>query len=319
MLCLFSQHFPTCVASLLERSKTLQRSFREETVTDILMASLVALGGGSVIVEFPDEPTTGADMEWNFVNPDDKTSFQILLQAKKVHDKSTDWRRHSYRELFYRSGPSKILQVETLCKAATSRTTANSFATYPIYILYNSTTTLNLTRAGGATNVLGVNLCDGYLIYMFANFARPKSARSTLRTLDCLHPFLFPLTRLFCPSNILPIRPMSFAGSMPAILSFHKGHTTAGQPIPPRPDQIRERIVREQNRVLELFPNEDVDFSLPEVPPVHNTIPDSIQRVLDNSQSPGSFERERLPFWRVTFVSATPRDDLGQPIDRRAD
>ncbi|WP_433996363.1 DUF6615 family protein [Bradyrhizobium liaoningense] len=68
MLCLFAQHFPRSVAALLQRGQVLKRRFREETVTDLLMANLLQLGGGSIIVEFPDEPTTGADMEWNFIN-----------------------------------------------------------------------------------------------------------------------------------------------------------------------------------------------------------------------------------------------------------
>ena len=63
MLCLFAQHFPRSVANLLQRDKKLKRRFREETITDLLMANLVTLGGSSILVDFPDEPTTGADME----------------------------------------------------------------------------------------------------------------------------------------------------------------------------------------------------------------------------------------------------------------
>src|SRR5271154_4895922 len=81
MLCLFAQHFPRAVASLLQRGEVLSRRFREETVTDLLMANLLAIGAGSIVVEFPDEPTTGADMEWNFINKDTKEHFQLLLQA----------------------------------------------------------------------------------------------------------------------------------------------------------------------------------------------------------------------------------------------
>jgi len=36
--------------------RTLRRRFREETVTDLMMGSLIPAGGGRVIVEFPDEP-----------------------------------------------------------------------------------------------------------------------------------------------------------------------------------------------------------------------------------------------------------------------
>lgn len=84
------------VESFLERGRNLRRRFREETVTDLMMGSLIA-GKGRVIVEFPDEPVTGADMEWNFVNPADNTLFRIVLQAKQAYGDGMKWRRHTYR------------------------------------------------------------------------------------------------------------------------------------------------------------------------------------------------------------------------------
>lgn len=82
MLCHMAHQFPPFVESFLERSRALRRRFREETVTDLLMGSLITAGGRRVIVEFPDEPVTGADMEWNFVNPDDGTIFRLLLSVR---------------------------------------------------------------------------------------------------------------------------------------------------------------------------------------------------------------------------------------------
>jgi hypothetical protein len=43
MLCDLAHTFPTWVAKLLERDRHLRRNFREETITDLLMASLVGL------------------------------------------------------------------------------------------------------------------------------------------------------------------------------------------------------------------------------------------------------------------------------------
>ena len=53
------------------------------------MGSLITAGGRRIIVEFPNEPVTGADMEWNFVNLDDGTVFRILLQASNAIARST--------------------------------------------------------------------------------------------------------------------------------------------------------------------------------------------------------------------------------------
>lgn len=42
------------------------------------MAALDAPGGRrNLIVEFPDEPVTGADMQWDFVNLDRRTFFSF--------------------------------------------------------------------------------------------------------------------------------------------------------------------------------------------------------------------------------------------------
>lgn len=44
MLCLLADEFPPFVARFLQRSYDLRRRFREETVTDLLMGSLITAG-----------------------------------------------------------------------------------------------------------------------------------------------------------------------------------------------------------------------------------------------------------------------------------
>jgi hypothetical protein len=63
MLCQFARQFPPLVADFLERGRQFKRRLREETVTDLMMVNLRNLGSDQIIVDFPDEPTTGADME----------------------------------------------------------------------------------------------------------------------------------------------------------------------------------------------------------------------------------------------------------------
>jgi hypothetical protein len=82
MLCYFACEFPQFVAVFLHGSRGTGRSFREETITDIMMANLKLLGRDRVIVRFPNEPRTGADMEWNFVNRSDGSYYRLLIQAK---------------------------------------------------------------------------------------------------------------------------------------------------------------------------------------------------------------------------------------------
>ena len=68
MLCSLAHLFPGFAADFLEGSYRLRRRFKEETITDMLMSALLASGGRRLIVEFPNEPRTGADMQWDFVD-----------------------------------------------------------------------------------------------------------------------------------------------------------------------------------------------------------------------------------------------------------
>src|ERR1700745_707121 len=84
MLCHFADAFPRIVADFLQSGRALRRGFREESVTDLLMGSLRLLGDRRIIVDFPDEPVTGGNMEWNFVNLNPRSFFRLLIQAKQL-------------------------------------------------------------------------------------------------------------------------------------------------------------------------------------------------------------------------------------------
>jgi hypothetical protein len=312
MLCQFAQYFPKSVASFLQRGQQLRRRFREETITDILMGNILALGGGSVIVDFPNEPVTGADMEWNFVNPDNKTFFQILLQAKRLYDNKKDWKYHSYKKLFYRSGPSKTLQVETLCNTALGR----GPNTYPLYIFYNPERTCLLANSAGARKLDGVNLADAFFISKLAKVSTSKKLEAANKTVGAIYPSLFSLIDVFCPSNILPLGRMAFAPrriSIPLLMSFTKGGPQLGRPIPPRPDQVHDRLVEQRATVLKTLRDNNISLELPDVPNVSTEIPPYIAAIISRFENLEPYKPEPLNFWRITFVSANPRDELGRP------
>jgi hypothetical protein len=126
MLCQFARQFPNVVADFLNRSRSLHRRFREESVTDLLMANLIAIGGNRVYVEFPNEPVTGADMEWNFVNWDDNSFYRLRIQAKRLYGIGRNWKRYSYMHLTDLSPNKQQLQVEVLCNSARSNTRVSS-------------------------------------------------------------------------------------------------------------------------------------------------------------------------------------------------
>lgn len=190
MLCYLAHQFPPFVENFLERGRTLRRRFREETITDLMMGSLITAGTGRVIVEFPDEPVTGADMEWNFVNPGDGTFFRILLQAKQAYGDGTKWTRHGYRELLHTSGTGTKLQAETLCDTAR----IPGSATYPLYIFYHPAQTCALARKAGMIHVAGVNLADGYVIERLVKAAKTRAFRTSNKSLRVIAPHLFPMS-----------------------------------------------------------------------------------------------------------------------------
>lgn len=87
MLCELATRFPLYVARPPERDRRLSRNFREETVTDLLMASLVGLEAFGIRVNFPIEPTTGGDMDWIYAAPLDISGgsyLRLVLQAKRA-------------------------------------------------------------------------------------------------------------------------------------------------------------------------------------------------------------------------------------------
>jgi hypothetical protein len=303
VLCHLAHQFPPFVANFLERSRKLRRRFREETVTDLLMGSLIIAGGSRVIVEFPDEPVTGADMEWNFVNPDDGTFYRILLQAKQCYGDGKVWTRHGYRELLHTVGSGTTLQATVLCDTARAEA-----ATLPLYIFYHPESTCTAARAAGSTAVMGVSLAGGYHIERLVIGATTQTLRTRNKSLGTIAPWLFPLSALFYPPTVLEMGPQAFASSLsmrPTVTGREGGRNIVGVPIPPRPADIRDRICACWEEMAEL--TEELVADLPSVPPIAEQIPEEVLAVIERARA-GYPPGRGLRRWRVTFVSASPRD-----------
>jgi len=295
LLCALANRFPQFIADFFDHGRKLRRRFREETVTDLLMGGLISMGGRNVIVEFPDEPATGADMQWDFVHRGSNTFFRVMLQAKRLYGDGQRWRRHTYRELFHVSGGA--LQAVTLCNHARSQA-----ATYPLYIFYNPSGSCQLAANKGVSSVNGINLVDGYLVEGLVTAANSRALRTSNRSLGTLYPYFFTLPELFCPSRVRSLGPM---------VGIENGGTTLGVPVP-RPEDIRERLSRalEASRSAsspEVRGARAVQ-ELPEVPEVSKEIPADVQKRIENHFNPerrdgGGHEPEALDHWRATFVS----------------
>lgn len=302
MLCRFANEFPDFVAGFLQRGRSLQRRFREETITDIMMSNLILLGGPMVIVEFPDERITGADMEWNFVNPNGPAFFRIMLQAKQTYGDGKIWKRHSYRELFHKSGTGSQLQAEILCGNARK----SKVATYPLYIFYHPAETCRLAQESGAHAVLGVNLMDAFIVEALAKSAGP---RSPYNSLGVIQSHLFSLSDLFCPESILKLGPMAYSRSMMVYI----GHDGMGIPVPPSPSSIRRKLVLQSERRLSTGKRPFEEVVRPSiVPEISKEIPAEVQSLIARTRRGDvGVDKGRLDRWRVTFVS--PRVSAAVP------
>lgn len=271
------------------------------------MGSLLSLGGGRVIVEFPDEPVTGADMQWDFVNQDNGTFFRVLVQAKQLYGDGAHWTRHTYRELLHTSGSSGRLQAQVLCDTARSQN-----ATYPLYAFYHPGRSCALARNQGITHIEGVNLANGYAMETLTLAAMTPSLRTQVKRLGTLYPYFFSLRDLFCPDLVDPLGPMAFhpreGYAIPLILSFDAGRPVLGFPLPPRPEDVHQRLADHHGRLEEFYRLLAPELPFPEMPPVSHTIPDDVQATIERRRSAGPIgERGGSPLWRVTFVSGNPR------------
>lgn len=299
MLCSLALTFPRFVENFLDLSNGLSRRFREETVTDMFMSNMVAMGGNRVIVDFPDEPATGADMEWNFVNQTDGSFVRLLIQAKRSYGVGKKWRRHSYRQLFHKTGNPAQLQAKIIC--TTSRTAP--VPTYPLYMLFTPGRTCRMARHDGERCVEGVTLADGYAVEKLAVGAVDRRTSTENRSLKKISELMFSLERIFCPTSLHRMGPMAFSNSRGVGPLFWVG-STIGFPIPPSPQEICERI----NEMRRSKTPQDVDLDARIPLKVGQEIPSEIRQAMERRRFPQSSDRKERPR-RIVFVSQDPPGD----------
>ena len=309
MLCDFANQFPAFVADFLGRGRSLKRRFREESVTDMLMASLIPLQGEGIIVEFPDEPRTGADMEWNFVHGDWCGFYRIYIQAKRLYGEGKFWGRHSYKELLHETGNPKQLQAVLLADTARN----NGPGCFPLYAFYNPQHSCDLASAAGK-QISGVNLADGFVMEALAKTA--KSTRDA--SLNAVHRYLFLLSDVFCPPSSVPIRPMARTGGMMRfVVDWGAQGAKISMTTPPDPQTIRDRLAAQRERVVDLLASDNgygAEYrnaflrDLPPVPNVAQSVPSDVRDIIRRSRKDeAGRDAPSLDRWRITFVSRGAR------------
>lgn len=296
MLCDLAHSFPPKVAELLERDRGLKRNFREESVTDLLMASLIGLEPFGIRVDFPDEPTTGGDMDWIFAAPQDIGGgryLRIILQAKRAQFAKSKGGYWYYQHLDHDKGK----QAQTLI--AFSGSAPGGMSTLPLYIFYHPSSALS-AKSATRPAVEGINL-------VFAHQIAPIVAGGCKRDRKMVETWrgsFMPLSDILCwPFVHLPT---SIGPSPAGTIGFQiSGGPRRVFPFAPafHPDVVASRLERRFETLRDKGPIVDIPaLSITAT----DDIPPDIRRAIDGNVTRA--DRKELSRPRVIFSTMMTRE-----------
>lgn len=192
--CDLAHRMPALVADFLDLETTLRRRFREESVSDVIVASLIRLSGWDLTVQVPeDEAKTGNDFDIIIFDPIHRTAVQYRIQAKRLTPNAKNWSTSSYVELAHPKNTGD--QSLALVRSAAAE---HRIPTVPLYAFYNPARTC--AASGGVIN--GVELADGRAIRgVVRELVKAKPKRLPLKRISKLQPLFFPLSKILCPSD----------------------------------------------------------------------------------------------------------------------
>ncbi len=190
--CDLANRLPVMIAEFLDVEQRLKRRFREDTITDIVVASLLSLPGNDVVVLTPPETKTGGDFDLVIVEPASREAVQFRIQAKRITPNKHDWRIGSYAELAHPHNTGA--QSAALLRGLGNET----ITTIPLYAFYNPAHVC--LASGGA--VSGINLASGWDIRERVKaIVKIKPKRLPYKRIGSLQPLFFPLSTILCPPS----------------------------------------------------------------------------------------------------------------------
>lgn len=216
-LCDVARSFPEYIAIMLQRENALSRGrFCEETFTDLLTAALIPFMGKYVQIAYPDEPSTGGDIDFIFENAKSGRQLVVRVQAKRLNQqfegnlsrrsrasKATAGRENKFENRRY----NELLHVVKKTKAYQYETLTSDPTVVPLYAFYNHQDVVDEARSRALVpQVSGVNLA-------FADKIKPSlyqeriglkskpQKKSGNKRLTFLQPWFFGLDVLFCPDS----------------------------------------------------------------------------------------------------------------------
>jgi hypothetical protein len=187
--CELATSIPDNVAELLDAESGLQRRFREETISDLIVASIKALPTVNLIVMVPEEIRTGSDFDIAVIADDRLEAIQFRLQAKRLTPHETNWGRSSYRELAHPHNTG--VQSSTLLRSSSHE----KIPTLPLYAFYNPRT--SVSQSGNT--ISGLELADAYEVRsLIKEMVDAKPKRILNKRVENLRHLFFPFSKLLC-------------------------------------------------------------------------------------------------------------------------
>lgn len=294
MLCNLANAFPPWVAKLLERDRSLRRNFREESITDLLMASLVGLEPLGIRVDFPDETKTGGDMDWVFAAPLEVKGgryLRLILQAKRPQYVKLKRGGYWYYQHLDHGDPPGQQARTLLAQASTSR---HGKATLPLYIFYHPLSAL--APFNGLPAIEGVNL-------VFADRVVPvvkKGCGRREKRVSYWRKHFMPLSDFLCWPAVVMGPPEQPAPDVAQFVAGPAGWTTLSVAAGFHPDLVARRLRQRQSISSE-------SGVLPRMIEPADGIPEEITRAIAGETTEA--ERKALARPRVIFSTRIRRED----------
>ena len=316
MLCNFADAFPRFVGQFLDHELGLGRRLREETVTDMWVASLVAMRGLGVHVDLADEIKTGADLEIWFLSSTQDRGIGFLIQAKRSHCGKVlmrpacdlDFGRHRFEELDHAAGGDrpKGSQARNLTHAAK----LSGRGVYPLYAFY---TPRHIFDKSG--RIQGIMLADGYDVRRRIVLGRrdawrrptypvggskPRRGKAEFKALEHLQGLMFPLSVMFCFKSWAPIkRAADRSEFIQSFMLLMRGEDV-GLATVPEPEEVANSLAdviqrarkQEEGERLARFP----------LPMVTDQVPPDILQLASGEAISGEVIRPGVPVSRRRIV-----------------
>lgn len=297
--CDLAQRIPSMVSDFLDLENKIGRRFREDSVTDIIIASLLKIAGGGATVLVPPEVKTGGDFDILIVEPETGDAIQYRIQAKRLSPHTTNWTWGSYRELDHPHGQGG--QSSTLIRSSVQE----KIQTIPLYAFYNP----EAACRASAGAIAGIELADGREINQIVKAlvkAKAASKRPRLKRLEYLRDLFFPLSTILCPPpgevntamTVLPPR-LSRSAVQSAIADRSRPEWMRTEKVP-----SLGRAGRDEPLVLPP-PNEE-DRARPQAPqtlPTRPRLPALIEKAIDRQPGEDPIRVAKIKRPKIILVS----------------